>query len=409
MWDVPGGKLLWRDDALVHDKDGFAQVMLSSDGALLAVTHDGKLFFREAQTGKITGTHAFPAGTKLGQLRVFNGHTLVLGDSELFAFRDGAPLWKWSTPAEITAQAFAPDGVHWCIGDPAGAIKLMEGGAQVGGYKAPSGAISGLSISADGSRVGFATATGWVGVVKGDGECRWQRNVGSRATIALNADGPAIVGDWRGIVRRFDPTGQELWRVDLTPHIYRDDLATVLTAADPTPALVVPPPPRHAPPTVEGKVNLALKATITHVPARSGGWRHRLQPQKGGGAVLNNGQADDITLPWYDDPAVNEMLGSTMEDHPAWELSWPQPIAVQTLIVRESPRHPEAVPAEIAVHAWVEENGLAGWREIIHDYWNSGTSHAHPLGGITTRKLRYIAHGDLGNNLWTSEIEVYAP
>ncbi len=103
------------------------------------------------------------------------------------------------------------------------------------------------------------------------------------------------------------------------------------------------------------------------------------------------------------------MLGSTMEDHPAWELSWPEPVTVDCVVIRESTQHPEAVPEEIAVQVWVEENGLGGWREVVHDYWNAGTTHVHRLGAITTRKIRYIAHGDLGNNLWTSEIEVYAP
>jgi len=410
VWDVAAAKVLWRDDSLVHDKGGFAQVGLSPDGSRLAVAHGTRLVFRDGRTGAPLGHHEFPAGTKLGTVRMYDGHWLILGDTDLFAFRDGAFQWQWSTPAEVTAQAFAADGLHWCVGGPDGSVRLMHGGTQTAGYKAPSGAVIRLATLADGSRVALATTTGWVGVLDASGVCQWQQTVGSRAVIAFAGPaGHTVVGDWRGFVRRFDAKGKQLWATDLTPRVYRNDLATVLTAADATPALYVPPPDvkRSGPP--QGKENLAAKAMVTHVAARSGGWRHELRPQKGGGAVLNNGQADDLTLPWYDEYAVNAILGSEMKDHPAWELAWKEPVTLATLVVRECTKQPDAVPEEVAVQVWVEENGLGDWREVLHEYWNRGVVHTHAFGPVTTKKVRYIAHGDLGRNLWTTEIEAYGP
>ncbi len=280
VWDVPAGKVLWRDDALVHDKGGFAQVKLSSDGKSLAVLHDGKLFFRDARTGQVQSTRSFPVGTRLGEMRMYEGGTLIFGDTELFAFRDGQPLWHWSTPAEVTATAFARDGLHWCVGSPDGAIKLNNGSAQVAGHKTPSGAISSLAMSADGSFTAFGSTTGWVGVVDLAGKCRWQKCVSTRAAVALaGSDGSIIAGDWRGFVRRFDPQGKQLWEVDLTPRVYRDDLAAVLTTPDSTLTLRLPAPkvPVAEPP--QGKANLATKATVKHVPApaAAGGTRSSLR------------------------------------------------------------------------------------------------------------------------------------
>src|SRR5262249_47284536 len=143
-------------------------------------------------------------GASLGRVQVYDGHTLVVGDEEFFAYRDGRPLWHWKAPREVSATAFAPDGLHYVVGEADGTLRLMKGGGQIAGWLSSAGPVTSISLLADGSRVAFATVSGTVGVIDWSGRVLWQRNVGTRAVIQfMGAKGETVVGDWRGILRRF--------------------------------------------------------------------------------------------------------------------------------------------------------------------------------------------------------------
>ena len=72
------------------------------------------------------------------------------------------------------------------------------------------------------------------------------------------------------------------------------------------------------------------------------------------------------------------------------------------MAVYEDPAHPEAIPQEIEIDAWVNDN----WQTVVHDLWVSSSTHIHHFPPVTTNKLRYTVMGDLYNNLWTTQIEV---
>ncbi len=427
VWDLASGTVLWRDDTVCHDGTAgrdpaaYPQVAIAPDGQSIVVQHQGKMVLRDGRTGKTIGEVRLPLGSSMGAVQVFDGHTLVVGDSEFFGYRDGKLQWWWKAPADlVTAFAFAPDGLHYAIGQPNGTLRIMKGGGQIGGLAAPSGGILSVAISADGARIAWATTTGWCGVVDAAGHdlWRWQvyygdgvvtnANPGPRAVINFAGQaGDTVVGDWLGRVRRFDTGGTQLWETNLTPQVYRDDLATLLAIPDPTPTLRLPPPRRQASIPPQGRENVARQATITLTPPRTSGWKHPIEPLRGGGTSLNDGKVDQLETPWFSESAVSYLVGSDYTRPLTWELAWKQPVRIDTVVVHECTQHPEAVPEEIAIEAWIDEGDWHGWKRLIHDRWNSGTVHTHHFPAVTTGKLRYVVYGDFGRNLRTTEIEAY--
>ena len=252
--------------------------------------HGGKVLLRDGRTGKPLGEQTLPQGASLGRTRVCNGHTLVVGDQEFFAYRDGHPLWHWKAPTDVNAVAFADDGLHFAIGEPNGTIRILEGGGQIGGYVAPVGGIDSLAMLPDAAKVAFSTSGGQVGVLDRSGQVVWQSNVGTRAQIAfLGARGETVVGDWRGVVRRFSASGQQRWETDLTPRVYRDDAATLLTTPDPTPTLRVPPPAETT--IAATPFNPYSKLAVQSISyVSTSGWRGEVQLTRGASALIDGKQ-----------------------------------------------------------------------------------------------------------------------
>ncbi len=422
VWELDTQKIVWRDDTVQHtvplsqkadvapNASMFPQVKLSPDGSGLVLQHGGKVLLRDGRTGKPLGEQTLPQGASLGRTQVFNGHTLVVGDQEFFAYRDGQPLWHWKAPTDVNAVAFADDGVHFAIGEPNGTVRILEGGGQIGGYVAPVGGIDSLAMLPDASKVAFSTSGGQVGVLDRTGLVLWQSNVGTRAQIAfLGAAGDTVVGDWRGLVRRFSATGKQLWEADLTPRVYRDDAATVLTTPDPTPTLRVPPPAETAgaATALDPARKLAVQS-ITYVA--TSGWHGEVQLTRRASALID-GKRESQKLPWFSSGYGN-FTEQTCRDGaywlagapaaPAFDLQLAQPTAVDTVAIYEDPAHPEAIPQEIKIEAWVNDN----WQTVVHDAWVSSPTHLHHFTPVTTNKLRYTVMGDLYHNLWTTGIEV---
>ena len=222
VWDLAKHAIVWRDDTVHHtvplsrkadvtpNASMFPQVKLSPDGSLLVLQHGGKVLLRDGRTGKPLGEQTLPQGASLGRTRVCNGHTLVVGDQEFFAYRDGHPLWHWKAPTDVNAVAFADDGLHFAIGEPNGTVRILEGGGQIGGYVAPVGGIDSLAMLPDASKVAFSTSGGQVGVLDRTGQVVWQSNVGTRAPDCL----PGRHGRNRG--RRLARRGAPLQRLRAT-------------------------------------------------------------------------------------------------------------------------------------------------------------------------------------------------
>ena len=424
VWDLAKQSIVWRDDAVHHtvplnqtssvtpDASMFPQVKLAPDGSGMVLQHGGKILIRDGRTGQARGEQALPRGAALGRTQVFDGHTLVVGDREFFAFRDGQPLWHWKAPTDVNATAFAADGLHYAIGEPNGTVRILEGGGQIGGYVAPVGGIDSLSMLPDASKVAFSTSGGQVGVLDGAGQVVWQSNVGARAQIAfLGNTGETVVGDWRGVVRRFGTTGQRVWEVDLTPRVYRDDATAILTTPDPTPTLRVPAPADPAAAAVQPldpARKLAVKS-ITYVS--TSGWHGPVQLTQQAGALIDN-KTGGLKWPWFSS-GYGPFNDQTCRDGaywiagapaaPAFDLQLPEPASVDTVAVTEDPAHPDSIPQEIKIEAWVNEN----WQEVVHDLWVSAVTHVHHFAPVTTNKLRYTVMGDLYHNLWTRQIEIY--
>jgi hypothetical protein len=172
-------------------------------------------------------------------------------------------MWHWNSPQPVTATAFAADGLQYAVGEVDGTLRLMKGGGQVAGWLSPNGPISSVSLSPGGDRVAFATTGGWAGVMDCGGRVLWQKDLGAPAVIQfLGAKGDTVAGDWRGFVRRFSAAGQPLWEVGLTPHVWRDDLAALLTRPDATPTLRLPAPDRPGATVPQGARNLAPSASV---------------------------------------------------------------------------------------------------------------------------------------------------
>ena len=413
VWNLPEEKLLWSDEKVHFDPDvasiapAFPQVQLSRDGESLAQVHRGKLVLREALTGKAISEVQLPLGASPGRVQQFDGRTLVVGDNEFFAVRDGELLWRSKLPLEeVAASGFAADCLHYAIGQPNGTLRIFAGGQQVGGYVISDGGLLSLAITSDGSHVAFASTTGCVGVVTREGREVWQDRLDTRAAIAwLGHQGETVVGDWRGRVHRYTAAGLRQWTVNLSSEVWRNDLNDALRVLDTTPTLRVPPPEPVVADLAKGKTNLATSAQITFVPGKTGGWQKPIATRSNGGAVLNDGRSDEVETPWFDERGVSYMVGS--EVPMAWEFSWPQAVSIDRLVVHESSKHAEAVPQEIAVEAWIEDADYRGWKRVRHDRWTRGVEHTHRFDPVLATKLRYIVYGDFGNNLWTSEIEAY--
>lgn len=411
VWDLPARRILWRDDAVAHtvplsqkadvapDASMFPQVRLAPDGAALLLQHHNRILLRGGMNGQEREEQKLPEGTAQGRARVFDGHTLVVGDTDFFAFRDGQPIWHWKAPRDVTATAFAPDGMHFAIGEPDGTVRMLDGGGQIGGYVAPAGGIDSLALSNDASRLAFSTSTGWVGVLDNTGQVIWQKNLGgTRAQIAfLGQDGTTVTGDWKGRVSRYDARGQERWTVDLTPKVYRGDMVKMLTTADATPTLRIPPPVVDQ----DAPLNLDLKVVpqnVTYIQA--GGWHGPVEAQWPG-TVLMDGKRELLSKPWFSRDGAYWLAGAPAA--PAFELAFQDPVRLNALLVTEDPNHPEAVPQEIKLEAWVNDN----WQTVARDLWVQGTTHSHRFTPVTTTRLRYTVMGDLYHNLWTTELEAY--
>ena len=424
VWDLQTKTVVWRDDTVHHTvpisqkanvtpaAGMFPQVRLSPDGTAMVLQHAGKVLLRDGRTGRRLGEQILPAGADLGRAQVFDGHTLVVGDSEFFAFRDGQPLWHWKAPNDVNATAFAADGLHYAVGEPNGTVRILNGGSQVGGYITVPGGIDSLAMLPDASRVAFSSSSGQVGVLDATGQVLWQANVGSRAQIAfLGSAGETVVGDWLGLVRRFDAAGRQIWEVNLAPQVYRDDAAKVLTTPDATPTLRVPAPaaPVPDPATLTANRRAALVG-ITYLPASS--WNGGTVQLTTGTGVLMDGKTEPLELPWFTKgyggfnertcrEAAYWLAGGPSV--PAFELNLKTAAAVDTLQVTEDPAHPESVPEEIQIEAWVNEN----WQVLAHDLWVTDATHVHRFAPVTTHKLRYSILGDLYHNLWTRQLAVY--
>jgi len=392
-------------------------VMIASDASSVAVQYNGKIALRDAKTGKPAGEVQLPLGASLGRARQFDGTTLIVGDNELFAIQvrpkiEKKPLWWWKIPAtDLASISFAPSGgadpLNFAVGQYDGTVRLMRGSRQVLGSVAQSGGALSVDLSRDGSRFAYVSTTGEAESMS-RGKGAWVMNIKHRGAIAfIGNDGDTVIADWLGVVRRLDAKAKEAWRIDLTPQVWRDDIDKILTTLDATPTLRLEAPARDGAP-MAGK-NLAPDASVALTQARTIGWERPIATLKDGGAVLNNGKADDAERPWFDRDGANYMVGSEYKKPLTWELTWKEPVKLDVLVVRESAAHPESVPEEIAIDAWIEEGDWKGWKRLVHDRWNSGTVHAHPFPAATTKQLRYIVYGDFANNLWTAEIEAYGP
>ena len=141
------------------------------------------------------------------------------------------------------------------------------------------------------------------------------------------------------------------------------------------------------------------------------GWRGEVQLSRRASDLID-GQKDGFKLPWFTSgygnfstsaPAATALTG--WPAHPR-----PRPLIcnsrnrrlVNSVTVYEDPAHPEAIPQEIKIEAWVNDN----WQTVVHDLWVSAATHVHHFPPVTTNKLRYTVMGDLYHNLWTTEIEV---
>ncbi len=421
VWDLIQQKVIWRDDTVHHtvplsqkgnvtpDASMFPQVKLSPDGSMMVLQHGGKVLLRDGKTGVSKGEQSLPQGASLGRTRVFNGSRLVVGDQEFFAYRDGKPLWHWKAPTDVNAVAFADDGLHFAIGEPNGTIRILNGSGQIGGYVAPVGGVDSLDMLPDASKVAFSTSGGQVGVLDINGKVLWQINVVSRSQISfLGAAGETVVGDWRGMVYRFNAAGQQLWTVDLTQRVYRDDAEKVLTTPDATPTLRVPAPMIKPASELDAARKLAIQG-ITYLS--TSGWRGPVQITQRESALID-GKKEGLKLSWFTS-GYGSFTDKTCRDGaywlagapaaPAFDIKLAQASSVNAVAIYEDTAHPEAIPQEIKIEAWVDGN----WTTVCHDLWVDSSTHIHNFPPITTDKLRYTVMGDLYKNLWTTEIEVY--
>jgi len=400
VWDLANQKVIWRDDSINYDKGGFPQLKLSDDGNSLVLQYDNSIIIRDGRTGTELYRVSLPTGSSMGRIRFFDGKNLVVGDDEFFAFSEGKLLWHWKAPRYVIAICFAKDALHYAIGEVDGTIRLMEGGRQIGGYMSPSGGmITSLDISQDMQKVAFSNAIGLVGVLNFQGRVLWQENLRDRATIKFaGINGDTVIGDQCGRLRMFGSSGKLKWMTDFTPQAYRTDTVKLLTAPDDTYTLRLNPPSEPKIAIPKDKANLAENAKVTFIEPRSW-WNEPIKPDRS--VSLIDGEKDSPKDGWFDRTKLEYV--AFVPSPPAWELTWEKPVTINCLLIYESPEHPEAIPEEIKIETWIDD----GWKEILHSYWNQGIIHAHYFPTITATKVRYTPVGDLANNVWLSEIEIY--
>ena len=410
VWDLKAEKMLWHDDSMRYDANmltanGFPQLSLSEDGKTLVVIYNGKVAIKDTISGALLEEVTLPIGAKIGRVQYNKNNKLVIGEGDYFAFDNGKIMWRFIIPEQPLASAFADNAMDYVLGNVDGSVKIMSGGFQKAGYAMESGVPMSVDILPDSSLVAFGGTTGIVGVMKLNGDIVWESNIGSRATVSfIGTVGDIVVSDFKGNVYYYDNLGQLKWKIALAEKVYRDDINDVLVAETASKTYAIPRPYEMKPVNIpQDAVNIAAGTTnVNFIPHRDW-WNGQQFPQQGGVVELTNGIIDDVALPWFNRDSLDN--AANVPSPPAWEISRKdgQKMRVNTIVLREDPRHPEAVPTEIKVEAYLNNE----WITLVHEYWNSGISHMHTFDVVDAEKIRYTPVGDLAKNVWLREIELY--
>jgi hypothetical protein len=160
----------------------------------------------------------------------------------------------------------------------------------------------------------------------------------------------------------------------------------------------LPPPKRAEVKVPAGRPNLARSAKVKFL--RPGSWvGEDYTPVRE--VSVNDGKKEAPPGGWFARKTLE--LAAFVPSPPAWELEWKEPVTLNAVTVHESADHPEAVPEEVLIEAWVG----GAWKVVAHELWNTGTTHVHVFDAVTTTRLRYTPVGDLAKNVWLAEIEVF--
>jgi len=410
VWDLKAEKMLWHDDSMRYDANmltanGFPQLSLSEDGKTLVVVYDGKVAIKDTVSGALIEEVMLPIGAKIGRVQYNKNNKLVIGEGDYFAFDNGKLMWRFIIPEQPLASAFADNAMDYILGNVDGSVKIMSGGFQKAGYAMTSGVPTSVDILPDSSLVAFGGTTGILGVMRLNGDIVWESNIGSRATVSfIGTAGDIVVSDFKGNVYYYNNLGQLKWTLGLAEKVYRDDINDILVAETTTKTYTVTRPYEMKPVNIpQNAVNIAAGTTnVTFIHHRDW-WNGHQFPQQGGIVELTNGVVDDVELPWFDRDSLDN--AANVPSAPAWEIARKdgQKMRVNTIVIREDPRHPEAVPTEVKVEAFLNNE----WITLVHEYWNEGVSHMHTFDVVEAEKIRYTPVGDLAKNVWLREIELY--
>jgi|GEM_PF-1989537 len=410
VWDLNAKKMLWHDDTITYidgagNASGYPQLSLSPDGNKLIVVYNNVVTIRNARNGDLQSELTLPVGAKIGSVQYNKNNKIIIGDSDFYAFDGDKLMWHFIMPEPPLDSAFADNAMDYVLGALDSSVKVMSGGFQVSGYVMNSGVPISVDILPNSSLVAFGGTTGIIGVMKRDGTVVWESNVGSRAAVSFaGTGGDLVVSDWKGNIYYFDSKGKQKWVIQLGDKVYRDDIVDVLLDESAITTYEIPRPYALTEINIpEGAENVAAGTTNVRLIPHRDWWNGEQFPQANGSVDLTNGIVENHDLPWYDRDALDN--AAHVPSPPAWEISRRDGgiMRVNTIVIREDPRYPEAVPSEIKVEAFLNNE----WIPLVHEYWNAGTSHTHQFVTVDAERIRYTPIGDLSKNIWLREIELY--
>lgn len=418
VWDRSGKEIwrrdFWRDYRTFQDLAAkmTANVKLSPDGkrlALLTQREKGgscgaKLEIVELPSGKNLSAYSFsPQST--GRIACFDGDQAVveINPTIFYSVKKEKLVWKWAAPVGHTPPgsclkaAFCDAGLM-IVGTTDGSVIILENGNQTGGLKCD---VPIYDVAADRTsrRMCATDSDGNIHIFEANGNPAGKITHGVQASVNFCDNGKGlIVGDWRGNVARYSVEGNKVWETNLTGEVFREDLSDILAGSpDPSKVLRVPPPVREKHTAPEEKRNLAARAQVAF--DMPGGWAAVPGVENPAG-LLTDGRKYELPGPWLN--INNAYWASGAGRIPAITFTWSEPVMIEVLIAYEHPEHRRSIPQEILIEVWKDN----AWQPVHVDVFNSDLAHAHRFEAVTTSKLRYSIFADLGQNLWTSEIEI---
>ena len=342
-----------------------------------------------------------------------------------YTLRDGAQVAEWNSAEEPGTLA---------VGNGAGHVanayenRALESRTQSGELRFsllwPAQPLH-LAFGVDGETLFVVDDAGTVSRVDAEGNTVWRIPIPAASRVTTTPD-RLYIAAWSGQVSAYTLDGKLVWMTNLTKALSSDDSMQVLANAGKLPdgsLFSVSRPSTTSTHVPAGDNMLAGAAAGKFKITDSAGTVREVQGVGNDRAVLSvggtpgwkssgkvqvkaedlvNGDVNDVDIPWLH---LNEVFWSATAGRQVWaEISFVQPIDVNSLTVYENPNYAESWPTDAVVQVWNEE--LQRWDTAAYGIFLQGAINNYALNLKAVTKIRYVPWNNYFRNFHTSEIEV---